>query len=41
MKGTRTHKPTLGEKTRDIISGLFSKSHDPQETPAPRGDDPR
>ena len=41
MKGQKTHKSTLGEKTLELISGLFSKPRSAPETLAPRRDDVR
>ena len=41
MKGEKTHKPTFGEKTLELISGLFSKPQNAPEKAAPHGDDAR
>ena len=41
MKGEKTHRPTLGEKTLDLISGLFSKPRNAPEKTGPHGDETR
>ena len=41
MKGEKTHKPTLGEKTLELISGLFSKPQNAPGKAGPRSDETR